>query len=167
MDEREQPGRSLVRDDREKILARKVKVRITQGRTPPRAVVDPKWLSRVLRLLLLNAIQWSPSGGSVGIRIRREGEGLGITVSDEGPGIPASDHERVFDRFKQLGDTNTEKPAGIGLGLPLARAIVTRMGSTISLESDPGQGTRVTVTVPTTAKAAGVEEGIPRDALTS
>jgi signal transduction histidine kinase/signal recognition particle receptor subunit beta len=139
---------------KEKILTRRVRVNIRQGMSAPCAHADPRWLTRALLHVLLNAVQWSPDGGRVGIAFHEEGGRQLITVSDEGPGIAEEDQDKVFDRFKQLGNVTRDKPSGTGVGLPMAQAIIEGMGGSIELRSEGGQGTTVTISLP-----AGLETG--------
>jgi signal transduction histidine kinase len=74
---------------------------------------------------------------------------LEIVINDDGPGIPAEDIERVFDPFTRLETSRSRETGGIGLGLPIARAILRAHGGDVSLSGRPdGGGLRVIVTVP-------------------
>jgi signal transduction histidine kinase/signal recognition particle receptor subunit beta len=133
---------------KERILERRVRMSLRRGKTLPSVLTDPNWLARVLRHVLKNAIQWSPEGGQIGLSFREDGDRLRITVTDEGPGIPEDAREAVFDRFRQIGAIDTDKPAGAGLGLPLARAIVRGLGGSIRIDSGEPRGTRVHIELP-------------------
>ena len=80
-----------------------------------------------------------------------------MTVTDDGPGIPAGDRERVFDRFTRLDDARTRDAGGAGLGLAIVRELVRRQGGTVRLvdaggaRSDAGPGLRVEVRLPAAA----------------
>jgi signal transduction histidine kinase len=111
--------------------------------------VDPDKMIKVFDKLLDNALKFTPSGGYTRISAQCEGNSkVLIQVEDSGPGIPAEDRQRIFDRFEQGGDIMTEKPEGTGLGLPIARAIVSRQGGDISLDQDFEKGCRIIVTLP-------------------
>jgi signal transduction histidine kinase len=115
----------------------------------PAVRVDPDKMIKVFDKLLDNALKFTPSGGYARVSARREGDSMVlIQVEDSGAGIPSEDRQRIFDRFEQGGDIMTEKPEGTGLGLPIARAIVSRQGGDISLDQQFDKGCRIIVTLP-------------------
>ena len=115
----------------------------------PAVRVDPDKMIKVFDKLLDNALKFTPSGGYARVSARREGDSMVlIQVEDSGAGIPSEDRQRIFDRFEQGGDIMTEKPEGTGLGLPIARAIVSRQGGDISLDHQFDKGCRIIVTLP-------------------
>ena len=105
----------------------------------PTRHVDRARVRQVVGNLLSNAIRHTPSGGSVKVTV----DAAGFAVSDTGEGIAADLRPRVFERFAK-GPTST----GSGLGLAIARDIVAAHGGTIEMESNPGSGTLVKVTLP-------------------
>ncbi|MCU0727754.1 MAG: ATP-binding protein, partial [Planctomycetes bacterium] len=114
----------------------------------PKVSGDRAWLARALGALLGNAIKFSGSGGRIEIEIRPFGQEVRVSVVDEGPGIPAELQPVIFERFRQLGDILTGKPAGIGLGLPLCRLVAEAHGGRIWVESRPGEGAKFTLALP-------------------
>jgi two-component system phosphate regulon sensor histidine kinase PhoR len=104
----------------------------------------------ILRNLLDNALKFTPRGGRVGLRIERQGGRVRFSVSDTGIGIRPDDQPRVFERFFQADAARTGDAAarGTGLGLAIAKHACERLGATVSLESEFGCGTTVTVLVP-------------------
>jgi two-component system sensor histidine kinase KdpD len=104
------------------------------------------------------AIASSGSSGSSGSSAA-SGDKVEIRVIDHGPGIPASDHERVFRPFQRLGDH--DNTAGVGLGLALARGLVEAMGGELRPEETPGGGLTMVVAVPART-APGPAEGTVR-----
>jgi signal transduction histidine kinase len=101
---------------------------------------DEDLLRRLVLNVLQNAVQHTPAGGSVAVDIHQESEAVRIRVTDEGPGIPAGDRERIFDRFVQLDASR--RGQGAGLGLPIARWIAEAHQGTLVLEqSGPGGST--------------------------
>jgi signal transduction histidine kinase len=108
---------------------------------------DHDRLQQVIQNLLNNAMKFT-SQGSVGLRAQAEGNELHITVWDTGVGIAASDQERVFEKFQQVGDTLTGKPKGTGLGLTICRDIVAHHGGQLTLDSAPGTGSSFTIVLP-------------------
>lgn len=108
-------------------------------------------LLQVLINLISNAAKFTDKG-SVTVRARRLGDQLELAVVDTGHGIEQVDQAAVFEKFKQVGDTLTNKPKGTGLGLPICRQIVTAHGGTIGVESTIGQGSTFRVLLPVVRK---------------
>lgn len=114
---------------------------------PLRMTCDRKHFERVVNNLVSNAIKYSPKGGTVEVIAGRDEHGVFLEVNDEGLGIPPDEQVAVFEPFRR-GEHARETFAGIGLGLSVARAIVTAHGGTISLRSVLGQGSTFTVRLP-------------------
>jgi signal transduction histidine kinase len=106
---------------------------------------DPDRLEQVFINLIDNAVKNSPSGGKVSIVSGRSERNYTRTVvSDNGPGIPLDQLPYVFDRFYQVTGVRT----GVGLGLAIAKEIVTMHKGTIEASSEPGEGASITVNLP-------------------
>ncbi|MFH0947270.1 MAG: HAMP domain-containing sensor histidine kinase [Planctomycetota bacterium] len=105
-------------------------------------------LFQVMTNLLSNAIKFSHEGDRVELSAAVKDDFVEVSVRDYGIGIDPREHRRIFDRFRQVGDTLTEKPPGTGLGLPISRNIVQRHGGEIWVESAPGQGSRFAFSLP-------------------
>jgi signal transduction histidine kinase len=118
----------------------------------PDLVGDEPRLVQVLVNLLSNAAKFTPSG-HVALSARRVGGGVELAVQDTGAGIDPALHDAVFEKFRQVGDTLTDRPAGTGLGLPICRWIVRAHGSEISVDSALGRGSRFSFVL--AAPAAG------------
>ncbi len=115
----------------------------------PVVYADFDRLIQVVVNLLSNAVKYcSPSGGRVTVAARNRADELLISVSDNGPGVPLADQERIFERFQQAGQTLADKPYGTGLGLAICREIIEHFGGRIWLESRPGRGATFAFTVP-------------------
>ena len=112
---------------------------------------DRLLIELILQNLMDNAVKFTPAGGRVACSIRRQGQAIEITVSDTGPGIRREDQPRVFERFFQADASRQRADAsrGTGLGLAIVKHACERLGATVSLESELGRGTTVTVLVPT------------------
>lgn len=119
------------------------------GRAPVEVRGDRHMLSRAIANLVENALKYTPAGGTVRVAVTPDGAMARLTVADDGPGIPAEERERVFDRFYRLEASRTTE--GNGLGLSLARAVVRLHGGTITLE-DNGPGLRAVVALPLAAE---------------
>ena len=104
-------------------------------------------VTRVLQNLIQNAIRHTPADGSVRVEARRDADRLEIAVTDTGEGIPGSSLDRVFEPFWR-GDAARSGP-GSGLGLALAKRLVEAMGGDISVQSQPREGSRFAVLLPT------------------
>ncbi|MCR9142975.1 MAG: diguanylate cyclase [bacterium] len=107
--------------------------------------LDPVRIRKLLDNLLHNAVKFSPTDGTVTVRltrfqIRNEAR-VRFAVTDQGPGIPEDFRDEVFNKFSQADGSASRSLGGIGLGLTMCRAIVRRHGGTISFESDPERGT--------------------------
>ncbi len=117
------------------------------------ALVDRDKMLQVLLNILANAIEFTPEDGMISVAIEQEAEFLRVRVRDTGIGIPKADQERIFERFYRVDKARSRMLGGTGLGLAIARQITETLGGTIALESEPGQGTEVTFTVPATPAA--------------
>jgi two-component system phosphate regulon sensor histidine kinase PhoR len=104
----------------------------------------------ILQNLVDNAVKFTTAGGRVACSIKRQGQAMQITVSDTGPGICREDQPRVFERFFQADASRqrTDGSRGTGLGLAIVKHATERLGGSVSLESELGKGTAVTVVVP-------------------
>ena len=110
----------------------------------PTVTGDRDRLIQVVINLISNAVKFTDAG-SVTCRAVRRGEQLVVSVSDTGMGISPADQPKVFERFKQVGDTLTDKPKGTGLGLPICREIVEHHGGRIWVESETREGQHLLV----------------------
>ena len=135
--------------------AKKKRVQIERdlGTLPAMTCFGAK-LNQVVMNLVMNAIDACPEGGTVTVRTRAEDDGVRLDVIDTGTGIPPEIRERIFDPFF------TTKPVGVGtgLGLSISYGIVQDHGGKFEVESNPGQGSRFTVRLPTRL-AAGAASG--------
>jgi signal transduction histidine kinase len=114
----------------------------------PAVLGDEAALGRVFQNLIGNAIKYGAETGWVGVRACAGSSGVEVTVSDRGIGIAPADQERIFDPFYRAPDVVSAQIQGAGLGLCLVKRIVEAHGGRISLESAPGKGSALTVTLP-------------------
>jgi signal transduction histidine kinase len=117
---------------------------------------DADRVRQVFGILLENALQYSPGGGTVLVSARRRAERVELRVVDEGIGIPLSEQERIFRKFYRAESASRDGAAGTGLGLFIARELVTAMGGRVWVDSTEGEGSSFAFELP----AAG-EEGSP------
>ena len=113
---------------------------------PLDAEADPEKLKQVLAHLLDNAVRYSPKGGTVTVVARERRGAVEVRIVDEGIGIPAVDRERIFRKF----ESGRETGGGIGLGLFLARGLVSAMGGRIWVDSGEGKGSSFVFELPST-----------------
>lgn len=124
--------------------------------TVPLVNGDPDRLIQVVINLLSNAVKFTDRG-SVVCRAASTGNEVVISVLDSGMGIAPEDHTKVFEQFKQVGDTLTDKPKGTGLGLPISKQIVEHHGGRMWLESELGTGSAFSFTLPAAAPATAAD----------
>jgi signal transduction histidine kinase len=129
--------------------AKDVILQVTTSADVPLALADADRIEQVLVNLLDNAIKYSRPGGHVAVRTKGEhGEQVQVQVQDEGIGIPAEELSRIGERFYRADRARSRAAGGSGLGLAIAQALVQAHGSQLRLESEEGQGTIVTFTLP-------------------
>ena len=109
---------------------------------------DPDRLAQVIRNLIANAVEHAGPGGRVRVLATGSGGSLEIEVDDDGPGIPAEERERVFDRFHRADASRSRRTGGSGLGLAIAKAIVEAHGGRIAASRSPLGGARVAFALP-------------------
>jgi signal transduction histidine kinase len=108
---------------------------------------DGEKLRTILRNLLSNAVKFTDSG-SITVQATHRGEMLVITVRDTGTGIPADQLDGIFEPFRQGDGSSTRRHGGLGLGLALSRQYARKLGGDLTVASQPGKGTIVTLTIP-------------------
>jgi signal transduction histidine kinase len=113
---------------------------------------DADQLNRALRNLADNAARHATS--CVAFTLSDAGHAAILTVTDDGPGIPADQRERVFERFTRLDDGRTASDGGAGLGLAITRDIVERHGGSVVIDPDESPGTRFTIMIPIPDRAS-------------
>jgi two-component system, OmpR family, sensor histidine kinase BaeS len=114
--------------------------------TPVDVLADPRWLHHLVTNLLTNALKFSAAGSRVTVEVKPDAEDALLVVSDMGIGIPAVDMPHIFDRFwrgRQAAQTQ-----GSGIGLAIAAEITAAHGGQLTARSRPGEGTRMTLTLP-------------------
>lgn len=109
---------------------------------------DPALLSRLLGVLLDNALRYTAPGGHVQLRVRPEGSFARLDVDDDGIGVPAAERPRIFDRFFRGSEARAKRADGSGLGLAIASWIVRRHGGRIAVTESPLGGARFSVHLP-------------------
>jgi signal transduction histidine kinase len=115
---------------------------------------DERKIKQILVNLLSNAVKFTPEGGKIKVQASLGDSAVIVSVSDTGVGIAAEDHEAIFEEFRQVGTNYAQKREGTGLGLSLTRRFVEMHGGKIWVESELGNGSKFTFTLPISAEAA-------------
>lgn len=146
-------------------------VQVELAPLPPDAAVlaDEDRLTQVITNLLSNAVKFSPPGGTVRLSVDALDRRFRISVADQGEGIPEAFRDRIFGKFAQADNSDTRAKGGTGLGLSIVREIVTRLGGSVSYDSQIGEGTTFhvdlpaadTVSAPAVATSARDRSGFP------
>jgi signal transduction histidine kinase len=106
---------------------------------PLDAAADRDKVRQVLANLVDNAVKFSPQGGTVTVAARRTSDGVQVRVLDEGAGVPAGEHERIFRKFYRA-ELSAARAGGTGLGLFIARGLATAMGGRVWMDPDTNRG---------------------------
>jgi signal transduction histidine kinase len=129
----------------EKVIA----LEATFGESSILVSADRSKINQILTNLIGNAIKFTPSSGRITVSASGTGkEGVQVSVSDTGPGIPPREKEKIFDKFYQIAEEGGTKPKGTGLGLPICKALVELHGGRIWVESEDGHGSTFSFTLP-------------------
>ncbi len=126
--------------------AQVLKVNIPE--TLPKVFVDKDKIEQVFQNVLSNAYKYTPEGGSISVQSQCVDETVMVTFKDTGVGIPKADLPRIFERFYRVDKTRSREMGGTGLGLSIAREIVQAHDGRIHIDSEPGHGTCVTISLP-------------------
>ena len=144
---------TALREMTERLVDHPVDVKIAHDLPPVH--VDANLIVQVFANLLDNVAKYTPPGTRVLIGATPDGDLLRVCVDDEGPGLPAGDPARLFDKFQRGAEEGTV--VGVGLGLAICRAIVRAHGGDIEARARPGGGARFEFTLPAIAPAAAVD----------
>ena len=127
--------------------ARSIAIELSEEPLPP-LPVDRIKIMEALHNLIGNAVQYSPRGSVVEVRVRRDGESALVDIEDHGPGIPDQEIPELFTPFKRLSTARFGRRRSVGLGLAITRRLIEAHGGRISVASTVGKGTTFTVQLP-------------------
>ena len=132
----------------------------------PQPSVDAKALQQALINLIDNALKHSPKGGTVTVGLEVESQhrasSILLWVEDHGSGIPASEHEKIFERFYRLGSELRRETQGVGIGLSIVKHVVEAHGGRVRVRSAVGEGSRFTIELPASADGMKPEGRNPK-----
>ena len=109
---------------------------------------DPRLVKQAYRILVDNAVKYTPEGGHIRLSLCQEGGTARLAVTDDGPGIPREELGKLFQRFYRADQSRNRQTGGTGLGLSIAYWIAQRHGGWIEVTSRPGVGSRFTLVLP-------------------
>jgi signal transduction histidine kinase len=109
--------------------------------------------------LISNALKYSPSSTPVEVTVSYDKAWATVCISDQGPGIPAAEQERIFERFYQIDGHLTREKGGVGLGLYVCRRLIEGMAGRLWVESRPGSGSTFSFTLPLASAQAHLRVG--------
>jgi len=116
------------------------------------------YIRRVLDNLIGNALKFTPAGGAVTVHLEHQKNGhVVLEVNDTGIGIPADQLDQIFTRFYQIDGSSKRRYGGVGLGLSLVKQAVEAYGGEVTVDSEPGQGSSFTVSLPIFEEIEAVE----------
>ncbi|MGQ9645916.1 MAG: ATP-binding protein [Thermodesulfobacteriota bacterium] len=130
------------------IEAKRIRFESELAERLPVAKIDTERFLQVLRNVIGNALKFTPEGGHVKVSVRTIDQGLQITVTDTGPGIPEKNLTTIFEKFQQVDRRDSYKVKGTGLGLAIAKQVVTHHGGRIWAESQLGRGSTFFIQLP-------------------
>lgn len=139
---------------------RKVKIDVTDADSVFMVRGDYRRTLQILVNLIGNAVRYAPEGTSIWVRLEAEADLAVVIVADQGHGIAASDHDRIFEKFERV---DPSEPGTSGLGLYISRALARAMGGDITVDSAPGQGARFALTLPIESGASALATNAPAE----
>ena len=140
--------RGIMHDWERKFAAKNLHAKLEAAEDLPLLQADEARLQEVIYNLLDNAVKFAPVGGRVTVGVTPDGDRLSFSVYDNGPGIPARDLPRIFERFYRADKARNRELGGTGLGLSIVKHIAQLHGGSVEAESELGRGTTVRVHLP-------------------
>lgn len=138
----------VIQRHEEAMRRKNISWRLSLAPESPPAMGDPEGMTQIAENLLDNAVKYTPPGGRVDLRVEASGGEVVLTVSDTGPGIPAKDLDRIFERFYRVDQARSRELGGTGLGLAIVKHFAQAMRGGVRVESVEGEGSRFIVSLP-------------------
>jgi two-component system sensor histidine kinase SenX3 len=135
---------------------RGIRVEVTEPSSRLTVVGERRQLVSAIGNLLDNAIKYSDEGAIVAVSTSTDGRTVDLTIADQGIGIPERDLERIFERFYRVDRARSRETGGTGLGLAIVRHVATNHGGEVRVQSQEGQGSTFTLTIPAGPGPVGV-----------
>ncbi len=126
---------------------RGIALRLKANTRTPSVQGDAPSLERVVTALVDNAIKFSPPNSEVELRVFEQGNHVGVSIKDQGIGIPPEIRPRIFDRFFHLENSGDQLYSGLGIGLSITRQVIQQHRGTLDVESEPGKGSTFTISL--------------------
>jgi two-component system phosphate regulon sensor histidine kinase PhoR len=139
---------AIVRDWEKRFAAKKLRAELDVPSDLPLLYADEARLQEIIYNLLDNAVKYSNVGGSITVRAKADGDGIRLSVADQGVGIPMRDLPRIFERFYRADKARSRELGGTGLGLSIVKHIAQLHGGNVEAESEFGVGTTISVILP-------------------
>lgn len=140
--------KDIVASVSEYVSIKELSIEFTTNKEQIITACDPDQIERILLNLLSNAIKFSSAGGKISVAVEEKEDRVAFSVADTGIGIPESQVNLIFERFKQVDSSLTRNHEGSGIGLSLVKSLVELQGGTISITSEKGKGSCFTVELP-------------------
>jgi signal transduction histidine kinase len=125
----------------------------------PDVPLDPDAIKQALANLVDNAMKYSADRRRIRVAARRDGAGVAVEVADQGIGVPVAERERIFEKFYRVGRSETQGRRGSGVGLALVKHIVEAHGGRVTVDGQPGEGSRFTLHLPGLPLPSGERAG--------
>ncbi|HEY3312160.1 MAG TPA: ATP-binding protein [Anaerolineales bacterium] len=130
---------------------KKIKLNLNRPGAEALAMLDPQRTEQVFGNLVSNALRYAPEGGNVTLQVEKTNGNVSLTITDDGPGVPADDLPNIFVRFWRAEKSRSRASGGAGLGLAITRQLVEAQGGQIRAENRPEGGLKITIQFPALA----------------
>jgi signal transduction histidine kinase len=144
----------VVSEFRSQLSRPECQIDVSGDAEPVRVMADPDAVALALHNLIDNAVKYGGAGRSIAVSCERQGERIALRVRDHGPGIPADERTRIFERFVRGTAASAANVSGTGIGLAMVQQVVVSHGGAVTVESTPGAGSTFTMWLPITDHAA-------------
>jgi len=141
-------AQSVVDGFKTQFATKNIKVNLEASKDLPSVWADQDRTAQIVRNLLSNAFYYTPEGSSINVRLTSTSEGVTVSITDTGTGIPSEDIAHIFDRFYRVDRSRTRKTGGSGLGLAIVKQLVEAQGGQVWVDSAMGKGSTFSFSLP-------------------